>query len=146
VAIAGGICLEDQVFKAIALGAPYIRAVCMGRASQAAAMVGKTVGDKALKDGNNREETLIKTFAGAAALKDKYGKDFERIPPAAIGMYSYYDRLSTGLKQLMAGARKFALNYIDRDDIMAPTREAAEVSGISYLMDSDAQEVERILG
>ncbi len=146
VAIAGGICLEDQVFKAIALGAPYIRAVCMGRASQAAAMVGKTVGDKALKDGNNREETLIKTFAGAAALKEKYGKDFERIPPAAIGMYSYYDRLSTGLKQLMAGARKFALNYIDRDDIMALTREAAEVSGISYLMDSDAQEVERILG
>jgi len=61
-------------------------------------------------------------------------------------MYSYYDRLSTGLKQLMAGARKFALNYIDRDDIMALTREAAEVSGISYLMDSDAQEVERILG
>lgn len=41
-AIAGGISLEDHLFKAIALGAPYIKAVYMGRAALTAAMVGKT--------------------------------------------------------------------------------------------------------
>jgi len=46
----------------------------------------------------------------------------------------------------MAGARKFALKHIDRNDICALTREAAEISGISYVMDSDKEEVDKILG
>jgi hypothetical protein len=46
----------------------------------------------------------------------------------------------------MAGARKFALKFIDRDDLMALTREAADVSGIPYVMEADMEEVERILG
>jgi len=45
----------------------------------------------------------------------------------------------------MAGARKFALRYVDRDDLMALTREAAEVSGVAYVMEADQEEVERIL-
>ncbi|RLA83263.1 MAG: FMN-binding glutamate synthase family protein, partial [Deltaproteobacteria bacterium] len=32
IAIAGGFSTEDGIFKAIALGAPYVKAVCMGRA------------------------------------------------------------------------------------------------------------------
>ena len=147
-AIAGGIALEDQVFKAIALGAPYIKAVCIGRASQTAAMVGKTVGEKAqetLETPDEKEEAIFRTFAAAANLKEKYGKDFNKIPPAAIGMYTYYDRLTTGLQQLMAGTRKFALNYVSRDDLMSLTREAAEISGIPYLMDVDAEKVDKIL-
>ncbi len=149
-AIAGGIVLEDQIFKAIALGTPYIKAVCMGRATQAAAMVGHTHGklieEARGDDRKRRQEALIQAFSGAAKLKEKYGKDFDRIPPAAIGMYTYYERLSAGLQQLMAGARKFALEHISRDDIMALTREAAEVSGIAYVMDADGEEVDRILG
>jgi len=147
-AIAGGIALEDQVFKGIALGAPYIKAVCMGRSSQSAAMVGKTVGEKAqegLTTSEEKEDAIFQTFAGAAALKEKYGKDFRRIPPSAVGMYTYYQRLTTGLQQLMAGARKFAIKYVSRDDIMALTREAADVSGIPYIMEVDAKEVDRIL-
>ena len=147
-AIAGGIALEDQVFKAIALGAPYIKAVCIGRASQTAAMVGKTVGEKAqetLETAEEKEEAIFRTFATTAKLKEKYGKDFGKIPPAAIGMYTYYDRLVTGLQQLMAGSRKFALNYISRDDLMSLTREATEVSGIPYLMEVDAEKVDKIL-
>jgi hypothetical protein len=61
-------------------------------------------------------------------------------------MYSYVDRLRQGLQQLMAGARKFALRYIDRNDLVALTREAAEISGIPYVMESDQEEVARILG
>jgi len=147
-AIAGGIALEDQIFKALALGAPYIKAICMGRATQAAAMVGNTVGKKAvegMETAHEREEAIFRTFAGTASLKEKYGDDFRRIPPAAIGMYTYYDRLIMGLQQLMAGARKFALKYVSRDDITSLTREAAEVSGIPYIMEVDAERVDRIL-
>jgi glutamate synthase domain-containing protein 2 len=148
-AIAGGIVLEDQIFKALALGAPYVKAVCMGRSTLTAAMVGKTHGrllQEACGSSEKYEEALLRTFSAASQLKEKYGKNFRRIPPAAIGVYTYYDRLCTGLRQLMAGERKFALKYIDRNDIMALTREAAEVSGISYVMEADMEEVEKILG
>jgi hypothetical protein len=149
VAIAGGIVLEDQIFKAVALGAPFVKAICMGRSTLTAGMVGKTQGkhiEDAYGKGREYEDALLRTFAGAAQLKEKYGKDFKRIPPAAIAIYTYYDRLAVGLRQLMAGARKFALNLIDRNDLMSLTREAADVSGIPYLMDADMKEVENILG
>jgi glutamate synthase domain-containing protein 2 len=148
-AVGGGIALEDQVFKAIALGAPYIKAVMMGRATMAAAMVGKTVG-KMVKEGKVSSEikkygeNIEQIFVTATELRKKYGKDFDRIPPAAIGMYTYFDRLAVGLRQLMAGARKFSMNHISRDDLMALTREAADVSGIPYVMDADKQQVDSI--
>ena len=85
-------------------------------------------------------------FVTTPKLKEKYGKDFKLIPPGALGLYTYIDRLTQGLQQLMAGARKFALKHIDRNDIFALTREAAEISGISYVMDSDKEEVDKILG
>jgi hypothetical protein len=46
----------------------------------------------------------------------------------------------------MAGTRKFALNYLSRDDLVALTREAADITGIPYIMDADEEELERILG
>jgi len=61
-------------------------------------------------------------------------------------MITYFDRLNAGLQQFMAGARKFALQYITRDDLVALTRESAEVSGIPYVMESDREEIEDILG
>jgi glutamate synthase domain-containing protein 2 len=148
-AIAGGIALEDHVFKAIALGAPYVNAVCMGRSTLTAAMVGKTHGqliEETYGRGEKYHEMLLGIFTAAEQLKEKYGKDFDRIPPAAIGVYTYYDRLATGLRQLMAGERKFALNLVERNDLMALTREAADVSGISYIMEVDMDEAEKILG
>jgi glutamate synthase domain-containing protein 2 len=147
-AIAGGIALEDHIFKALALGAPHIKAVCMGRSTLTAAMVGKTQGqllEETYGKGKEYREALLRTFIGAAALKEKYGGSFERIPPAAIGIYTYYDRLATGLRQLMAGCRKFALNFIDRSDLIALTREAADVSDITYVMEADMEEAEKIL-
>jgi hypothetical protein len=44
----------------------------------------------------------------------------------------------------MAGSRKFAMEHIARDDIAALTREAAQVSGIQYVMEVDQGKVERI--
>ncbi|PIP20636.1 MAG: FMN-binding glutamate synthase family protein [Candidatus Omnitrophica bacterium CG23_combo_of_CG06-09_8_20_14_all_40_11] len=151
VAMAGGLSLEDHIFKAIALASPYVKAICMGRATFAAAMAAKTVG-RLIKEGKVPEEykkygdTVEQIFVAAETLKAKYRKDFEDIPVGAIGMYTYYDRLATGLKQLMAGERKFALKHITRDDIFALTREAASISGIPYVMDCDKEEINRILG
>jgi len=150
VAIAGGLSLEDHIFKAIALGAPYVKACCMGRATMAAAMVGNTYGElmkeREYPDPEDYDDALVKVFVGAAALKERFGADFKRIPPSAIGMLNYLDRLAGGLKQLMAGARKFALQYMERDDLVALTPEAAAVSGIPYVMDLDREEADRILG
>jgi hypothetical protein len=116
----------------------------------AAAMVGNTYGklmqERDYPDPEDYDEALLKVFTAAAPLKDRFGQDFKRIMPGTIGLVSYLDRLTAGLQQLMAGARKFALQYVDRDDLMALTREAAEVSGISYVMDADKEEVDRILG
>jgi glutamate synthase domain-containing protein 2 len=151
IAMAGGLSLEDHVFKAIALAAPYVKLVCMGRSIMTAAMVGTTEGKKlaekaAAEQGAKLEDAILETFVEANNLRRKYGKDFARIPAGAIGMYSYISRMTQGLQQFMAGARKFALQYITRDDLMALTEEAAMVSGIPYVMDADADEVERILG
>jgi glutamate synthase domain-containing protein 2 len=150
IAIAGGLSLEDHIFKAIALGAPYVKAICLGRAIFTASMVGKTHGklmaEKVELEGEDIEDGYMRLFAVGADLKGRFGKDFGKLPAGAIGMYSYIDRLKQGLQQLMAGARKFAIQYIDRNDLMTLTREAAEVSGISHVMDADAEEVDKIMG
>ena len=54
-------------------------------------------------------------------------------------------RIAQGLRQIMTGNRKFALEYITRDDIAALTKEAADISGIAYIMDADKEEAEKIL-
>jgi glutamate synthase domain-containing protein 2 len=150
-AMAGGLSLEDHIFKAIALASPYTKLVCMGRSIMTAAMVGTTEGkklaEKCAQDGANVQDAILEHFVEANNLKRRFGaKDFARIPTGAIGMFSYISRLTQGLQQFMAGARKFALKHISRDDLVALTEEAAMVSGITYVMDSDADEVERLIG
>jgi len=151
IVLAGGFVLEDQIFKGLALCAPYVKAIGMARAPLAAVMVGKTIGEAIDREqlpvylqrfGKTREAV----FVTAEGLKREYGKDYEKIPTSAIGLYTYYERLAQGLRQLMAGSRKFAVKFIERGDIMALTREAADVSGIPYVMEADMEEVERILG
>ena len=150
-AVGGGLSLEDHMFKVIAMGAPFIKAVLMGRATMIPAMVGKNIenwlkeGQKLPKDISRHGEKPEEFYALYETMKAKLGKDFGKLPLGAIGMYTYLDRLAVGLQQLMAGARKFSLEHITRDDLVALTQEAADVSGITYIMDSDAKEVEKIL-
>lgn len=151
IGMAGGFSLEDHVFKAIAMGAPYVKGVCMGRATMIPAMVGRNIGEW-LKAGDLPREiarygnSVDQIFEAAADLKDKYGDRFDKMPLGAVAMVGYCDRVSTGLRQLMAGARKFSLKHLKRDDLVALTREAAEITGIPYVMDSDKKEVDKILG
>jgi len=151
IAVAGGFTFEDQIFKGLALGAPFFKLVGMARAPIAAAMVGKTIGrtiDEHMlpvyveRFGNTKEEI----FVTASELRKELGDtEFEKIPTGALGLYTYYERLAQGLRQIMAGSRKFSLKYISRDDIAALTRESAEISGIRYVMDVDKGRVEEIL-
>ncbi|HHE46643.1 MAG TPA: FMN-binding glutamate synthase family protein [Bacteroidetes bacterium] len=150
-ALAGGFTFEDQIYKGLALGAPYVKLIGMARGPIAAAMVGKTIGNSidnqelpvyVERFGNTRDEV----FVTSGELRKKLGdSEFERLPTGAVGLYTYYERLAQGLRQLMAGSRKFGVEYISRDDIAALTREAADISGIQYLMDVDKQEVDEIL-
>jgi len=151
-AVASGFTFEDQIFKGLALGAPFVKLVGMARAPIAAAMVGKTIGRTmdehqipvyVERFGKSKDDI----FVTASALRRELGdKEFERVPTGALGLYTYYERLAQGLRQLMAGSRKFSLEHIARDDIAALTHDAQAVSGIQYVMDVDQGEVERILG
>ena len=150
IAIAGGFSTEDGIFKAIALGAPYVKAVCMGRALMIPGMVGKNI-EKWLKEGNLPKnvskygDSLEKIFVTYEELKEKYGSRIKEIPAGAIGMYTFCQKIKVGLQQLMAGSRNFKISTISRNDLMALTEEAAKVSGIPYVMDAYREEAERIL-
>ncbi len=136
VAIAGGFATEDQVFKGLALGAPFIGFVAVGRAAMAAASVGKVVGESLERGEPPKEYARFGTrvedvFADHRLLKAEYGAEMAKIPTGAIGVYSYLNRLSVGLRQLMALNRKFALRYVSREDILPLTEAAAKTSGLS---------------
>lgn len=150
IAFAGGITMEDHIFKALALGAPYVKAVGMARAPLTAAMVSKNVG-KRIKENDlpvyysRYGGTVDAIFVEAGKLRRRFKEKFESLPTGAIGLYTYNQRLIHGLKQLMCGARKFAVNLVTRDDVVALTTQAAQISGIKYVMEADKEEIERIL-
>jgi glutamate synthase domain-containing protein 2 len=152
IAFAGGFSSEDGVFKALALGAPFTKAVCMGRALMIPGMVGKNI-EQWLKDGklpntvgqfgSTPEEIFVcyedvKGIVGAAEMKN--------IPLGAVGIYSFSEKIRIGLQQLMAGARCFSVPAITRRQLMSLTEECTKVTGIPYLMDAYREEAEKILG
>lgn len=151
IAIAGGFSSEDGIYKAIAMGSPYVKAVCMGRALMIPGMVGKNIGqwlkiDNGLPRSVERYGTHMKAiFLHYEELKEKYGKAIDDIPLGAMGVYSFTKKLRVGLQQLMAGSRKFRLSALTRSDLMALSEEAAQVSGIAYVMNAYREEAEDIL-
>jgi glutamate synthase domain-containing protein 2 len=153
IAIAGGFSTEDHIFKVLAMGAPYAKAVCMGRALMIPGMVGKNIGHW-LQEGANALPKTISQFGSKVEeificyedLVAKYGKKtIDEMPLGAIALYTFADKLKVGLQQLMAGSRNFKVSTISRDDVMALTPEAARVSGIPYIMDAYRDEAEKII-
>lgn len=151
IAIAGGFSSEDHIFKVLAMGAPYVKAVCMGRAFMIPGMVGKNIGywiegkdlpNTVSRYGKKPEEI----FVCYKELEEKYGEKIKQIPLGAIGIYSFAQKIKVGLQQLMAGTRNFNLSVISRKDITSLSEEAAKVSGIPYVMDAYREEAEKILG
>jgi glutamate synthase domain-containing protein 2 len=151
IAFAGGFSSEDGVFKALALGSPFTKAVCMGRALMIPGMVGKNIGQW-LKEGklpNTASQfgtTPEEIFVCYEEVKDMVGPDeMKSLPLGALGVYSYVEKIRVGLQQIMAGARCFSLPAISRDDLMSLTEECANVTGIPYLMNAYREEAINIL-
>jgi glutamate synthase domain-containing protein 2 len=148
---AGGFTFEDQIFKGLALGAPFVKLIGMARGPIAAAMVGKTLGN-AIKShqipvyverfGYSIDEIFV---TSGELRKELGGKEFEALPTGAIGLYTYYERLAQGLRQLMCGSRKFTMEHIAREDIASLTPECSAISGIQYITDVGKAEVDSIL-
>jgi len=161
-AFAGGFAREDHIFKALALGAPYTKLVCMGRALMIPAFVGSNIEgvlypenkDKVNGNWNTLPSTVAKEFgdkaeeifAGYYDVKKKVGADeMKNIPLGAIAAWTLSDKLAAGLQQLMAGARKFSTNEISRSDLFSANRETEKESGIPYLTTTNDDLAHKIL-
>lgn len=151
IAFAGGFSSEDGIFKALALGAPYVKAICMGRALMIPGMVGKNISkwmqeNDLPKSVSEHGSTVEEIFVCYEEVKNIVGsKEIQNIPLGAIGIYSYSQKIKVGLQQLMAGARCFNINSISRNELMSLTEECAKVTKIPYLMDSYREEALKIL-
>ncbi|MFC1892426.1 FMN-binding glutamate synthase family protein [Chloroflexota bacterium] len=152
IAFAGGFSSEDGVFKALALGAPFARAVCMGRALMIPGMVGKNI-QQWLQDGKLPNTvgqfgtTPEEIFVNYEDVKNIVGADeMKNIPLGAVGIYSYSEKIKVGLQQLMAGSRCFSVPAITRRELMSLTDECTRVTGIPYLMDAYREEAMAVLG
>ncbi len=150
-AFAGGFSSEDGIFKGMALGGGFVKAICMGRAMMIPGMVGKNIAAW-MKDGklpatvSQFGSTPEEIFVNWEDVKKIVGaKEMKNIPLGAIGIYSYAEKLKVGLQQLMAGSRNFNLSTITRRDIMSLTEECTQVTGIDYLMDAYREEAISIL-
>ncbi len=149
ISLAGGFAREDHIFKGLAIGAPYNKLICMGRAPMIPGYLGSNIEGvfrpekkealngswdelpKNVKDIGTSPEEI---FAGWEDVKKRVGADeMKNIPFGAIAMYTYADKLACGLQQFMAGARNFSLPEISRDDIFSANRETEKETGIPHM-------------
>ncbi|MFA6011595.1 MAG: glutamate synthase-related protein [Desulfobacteraceae bacterium] len=158
---AGGFALEDSIFKALALGAPYTKLVCMGRAIMIPGYLGANIEGvlhperKAKINGNwdslpktvtNLGDKAEQLFASYYDVQKKIGKDeMKNIPYGAIAFWTMADKLACGLQQLMAGARKFSLNQISRNELFSGNRETERETGIPHVSEVNDESAKKIL-
>jgi hypothetical protein len=160
-AFGGGLAREDHMFKALALGAPFVKLICMGRAIMIPGFLGSNI-EGALhperkESVNGNWDTLPagfkeygaspqEIFAGYQDVQKKVGKDeMKKIPYGAIAMWTCADKLNAGLQQLMAGTRKFSAPEITRNDIYSGNRETEKETKIPFITDVHDETAYRIL-
>ncbi|MEM2015117.1 MAG: glutamate synthase-related protein [Candidatus Methanomethylicia archaeon] len=154
--IAGGFINETQMVKAIAMSnfgdGPLVKGIVMARAPLTAVMKGSYFLEL-YKNGKLPKpftdlygDSPEKFYISAQELKERYGERFKDIPWPAVGLYTYLtERIGVGMKQLLAGARKFKLSLIDRNDLGSLTERACKVTGIPLIEDVDSEVFEEIL-
>ncbi|MDR2338652.1 MAG: FMN-binding glutamate synthase family protein [Deltaproteobacteria bacterium] len=158
---AGGFAKSSHIFKGLALGAPFTKLICMGRALMIPGFLGSNIegvlrpANKAKVNGNwdklpksvsDRGETAEAIFAGYHDVQKKLGADaMKELPFGAIAMWGMLDKLGAGLQQMMAGARKFSIQALDRDDIAAANRETARETGLPFITDIGDERAREIL-
>jgi glutamate synthase domain-containing protein 2 len=158
---AGGFAKSSSIFKGLALGAPYAKMICMGRAMMIPGFLGSNIegvlkpANKAKVNGNwdalppsvsSHGTTAEEIFASYYDVQKKVGaKAMKEIPFGAIAMWGMLDKLSAGLQQLMAGARKFKLSAIDRGDVAAANREVARETNLPFVTELGDETAKNIL-
>lgn len=130
--IAGGFSSEDHAYKALALGSGFFKAAGFCRASMAAAMTGKRIGDNIKngsvppfyqKFGSNVEEI----FGDLPDLRAIYGLEANQFSTGAIGVFSYLNKIGCGLRHFAALNRKFKIALADRSDLIPLTEDARRI-------------------
>ncbi len=160
-ALGGGLAREDHIFKAMALGAPFTKLICMGRSLMIPGFLGANIEGalhserKAALAGNWEKLPLgvseigvhaEEIFAGYYDMQAKVGaEEMKKIPYGAIAVWTLADKLAGGLQQFMAGARKFSLDQISRSDIFAGNRETALETGLTYITEAQDESALKIL-
>jgi hypothetical protein len=155
--IAGGFMDETQILKAMAMsevgGKPSVTAIAMARPPLTAVMKAKYF--TLLAKANKLPKTFAQEygkdpehfFRNSHEVKQMYPKRYSDIPKPAIGLFSYYhDRIGTGLKQLLAGMRKWKLEYLRRSDLVSLTQRSVDATGIPFPEVAAVDEIKSILG
>ncbi|MDM8539084.1 glutamate synthase-related protein [Desulfobacterales bacterium HSG17] len=135
----GGFASEDQVFKGLAYGDGHILGIGLCRASMAAAMTGKTIGER-IKNQNVPERfkpygsTIEEIFCDLPDLRAIYGTVANEFSTGAIGVFSYLNKIAFGLKHFAALNRKFNLDLLDKTDLIPLTSEARSMRGNEWFL------------
>jgi hypothetical protein len=135
----GGFASEDQVFKGLAYGDGHVAGIGLCRASMAAAMTGKKIGEQ-IKSGNVPERfkpygsTVEEIFCDLPDLRAIYGTRANEFSTGAIGVYSYLNKIAFGIKHFAALNRKFDLDLIDKSDLIPLTSEARALMANEWFM------------
>ena len=159
IVMAGGFINETQIFKAIAMSnlgdgnGPYVKAISMARAPITAVMKSDYFIDLVAQRKLPKSFTKLygeapeQFFLATTELKGRYGDEVGNgISWPAVGLYTYFvDRIGIGLKQLLAGCRKWRLDLLDRGDIAALTERASRVTGIPTIDEVAQQTMANIL-
>ena len=161
IALGSGLAKPSQIFKALALCAPYAKLICRGRSMMIPGFLGANIEGalhperreavcgnwdslpKSVSEIGNSAETI---FAGYHSLAAKIGKaEMKNIPYGAVAIWTNLDRLGAGLQQLMAGARSFTVDSIARSDIASANRETERETGVPFITDIQDEAARRIL-
>ncbi len=91
-------------------------------------------------------ESPEEIFAVYFDVQKKVGKEeMKNIPYGAIAMCTMADKLGCGIQQLLAGARKFKVTQLSREDIYSANRETARETGITHITDANNDVAKAIL-
>jgi hypothetical protein len=63
----------------------------------------------------------------------------------AVAVWTLCDKLAAGVQQLMAGARRFTVKSITRNDIFSANRETEKETGVTFISDADDDKAKKIL-
>lgn len=132
IAMTGGFSMEDQVFKALALGAPFVTHIGLCRAAMAAATSAEKMGEM-IRAGNvpahlkKFGSTVDEIFKDLPDLRGLYGREANSFSTGAIGVYSYLNRIDRGLRHFCALNRKFDVKLLDKSDLIPLTVDAYDI-------------------